>query len=185
MITSILSGTSFQISNQAGQTLTGVTLTPSYAMTLASGGLILNSSADQTHNAPIVTSGELIIFRSSAAGIATLSGPITAAGITKFGLGDMRISGDNRGTLTGDVVVSGLNWFRLENQYALGGDVANPYAPTNNLISNGGQFHTAAQLAFLQTTMIVNQDTRMGFNSGILVRGSSMLTRITPLTRRW
>jgi autotransporter-associated beta strand protein len=80
----------------------------------------------------------------------------------------MRLGGDNRGTLTGPVTVSGDAWFRLENQYALGGSTTNPYAATNSVISNGGRFHSGSGLAFLQTEFVINQDTRFGFNNGIL-----------------
>ena len=176
--------TTITITNQAGQTAAGVSVTPSFALNLASGGLILNTATTFTYTAPIVTSGELVIFRPISGNIAQLSGPITATSLTKFGLGDMGIGGDNRGTLTGDTTVSGDNWFRLENQYALGGSTTNPYANSNDLISNGGRFHTAAALSFLQTDIIINQDTRFGFNAGILgtmtVNGYSANTFGTP-----
>lgn len=159
---------SITLSNQVAQTTVGLSVTPSFAVTLASGGLILTSTADQSHTAPIAVPGELIVFRPNTGAISQLNGPIIATGITKFGLGDMRLGGDNRGTLTGDVRVSGDNWFRIENQYALGGSTTNPYAASNRLISNGGRFHSGNGLALLQTEFVLNQDTRVGWNNAIL-----------------
>ena len=76
----------------------------------------------------------------------TLSGTITATGLTKMGPGHVTISGDNRGTLTGDVVSlsnsnNGQNYLWLANQYALGGSLSNPYAAGNNVTLNGGRRH--------------------------------------------
>jgi hypothetical protein len=58
--------------------------------------------------------------------------------LTKFGGGDVRLSGDNRGTLTGSVTISGNNWFRLNNLNALGGSLTNPYQKGNDVYLNGG-----------------------------------------------
>ncbi len=185
VITRIVDGTSFEISNAVGLTQTGASVTPQFVLNVTSGGVIANNTSEITHNAPIRNpGGEVILFRPNVAGITIFNGPITATGITKAGLGDVRMNMDNRGTLTGDIVVSGDNWFRLENQYVAGGDPANPYAPTNKVISNGARLHSATALSFLGTEVVVNQDTRFGWNFATLgkltVNGPTNNTFNTP-----
>ncbi len=160
-----LGASTITMSNQASLTQGSVTLTPSHVLTIVSGGLIVtNGSGAKTFTTPIATAGELVIYNPNTASTTNFTGPITATGITKFGAGDMRLDADNRGTLTGDVTVSGLNWFRLNNQYALGGSTVNPYINGNQIILNGGQMYSEGQARYL-STVVVNADSNVGGNS--------------------
>ena len=167
IVTSIINGTSFTISFKPSVAGAGVTLTPSYALTLASGGIINTDGASLTSNVNLIVpgSGELVLY-STGGGTKVFSGQIVAGGLTKAGTGDIRIQGDDRGTLTGDVVVSGYNWFRLNSQYALGGDPDNPYAKGNKIILNGGQVYTDSQI-YYQSEMVINSDSLFGGNYSI------------------
>ncbi len=101
------------------------------SMSLTSGGLIyLGNSASDVISSTLVAgggTGELVLYSPNSANGFALSGQIYAAGLTKFGGGDVRLAGDNRGTLTGPVTISGNNWFRLLNLNALGGSLCYPY----------------------------------------------------------
>ena len=100
IVTSIINGTSFTISFKPSVAGAGVTLTPAFALTLASGGIINTDGASLTSNVNLIVpgSGELILY-STGGGTKTFSGQIVAGGLTKAGTGDILIQGDDRGTL--------------------------------------------------------------------------------------
>jgi autotransporter-associated beta strand protein len=145
---------------------TGIGYQPGARITLGSGGLIMNGSAGAiTINPMLSTGGELVLFMQNTANFNVINGVISATGLTKFGTGDVRVSSDNRGTLTGDTVLSGYNWFRLGNLYALGGDVTNPYNSTNKAILNMGQLYSENANQIYLYDVVVNSESQMGGNT--------------------
>ena len=169
VITEVIDGTNFRISYPAVRDGASVSLVPTFALTLASGGLI-HAGGESTLSANIVVpnGGELILLRQGG-GVLNLNSQIIAGGLTKTGTGDLRIGADNRGTLTGDIVLSGYNWVRPNHQYALGGSTTNPYGLGNRLILNGAQLHSDSQI-YYQSEVVVNSDSNIGGNWSAYVR---------------
>jgi autotransporter-associated beta strand protein len=93
-----------------------------------------------------------------------------------MGSGNVVLGADNRGTLTGDVVVGNINtslqgFLQATNQYALGGSVTNPYAAGNNVVLNNGAFQANASFWF-QSDVRINSDSQLGGN------GSSAISNL-------
>ena len=149
-------------------------------LTLTSGGLILTGAA-KTNSVNLATAGELVI---TVGGTAignqtrnTLSGTVTAAGLTKTGKGTLVLGADNTTTLTGGDVTVDQGNLEISNDNQLG-------AAANRIILNniGGTFgdglRSCGTLALLPATRTIV----LGANGGVIYADSTSLTIAGTIT---
>jgi hypothetical protein len=82
------------------------------SVNIISGGLIYAGSSPDTISSNLLAgggTGEMLMYVPVGNGTLAFSGQIYASALTKFGAGDITLSGDNRGTLTGPIGLAAHN----------------------------------------------------------------------------
>jgi autotransporter-associated beta strand protein len=135
-------------------------------LTLASGGLIL-TGADKTHDVNLATAGELVVtVGGTGTGNKTrntLSGTVTATGLTKTGKGTLVLTADNSATLSGDIALD-QGSLEISNDNQLG-NTANRIILNNDY---GSGWTDGFRLTTTAVTLPATRTIVLGGNGGMI-----------------